>query len=85
LNHDGTLNIDEFMMAVRGEMNQTRLNVVEQAFRKIDKDGNGLMEVDDIKGTYSADRHPDVMQGKRTSDDVLVEFLETFETQLDVL
>ena len=35
---------------------------------KIDKDGNGLLEVQDIKDTYKADRHPDVLQGKKTED-----------------
>ena len=44
-NRDGTLNIDEFLMAIRGDMNQNRVGQVEKAFRKIDKDGNGLLEV----------------------------------------
>jgi len=79
LNRDGTLNIDEFLMAIRGEMNQKRVAQVEKAFRKIDKDGNGLLEVADIKDSYKADRHPDVLQGKKTDEQVLLEFLETFE------
>ena len=37
-NRDGTLNIDEFLMAIRGEMNGERTELVEMAFRKIDKD-----------------------------------------------
>jgi len=37
-NHDGTLNIDEFLMAIRGELNNKRLAMVKQAFDKIDKD-----------------------------------------------
>lgn len=80
LNHDGTLNIDEFLMAVRGDLNQTRIDIVEKAFKKLDKDGNGFVEYDDIKDIYSADRHPDVIQGKKTKQQVLNEFLETFET-----
>jgi Ca2+-binding EF-hand superfamily protein len=70
---------------VRGDLNQTRLDVVNRAFSKLDKDGNGYVEYEDIKDTYSADRHPDVIQGKRTKQQVLVEFLETFETQLDIM
>ena len=46
LNRDGTLNIDEFLMAIRGEMNQKRVAQVEKAFRKIDKDGK-------IKGSWT--------------------------------
>jgi Ca2+-binding EF-hand superfamily protein len=65
-NHDGTLNIDEFLMAIRGEMNDYRKTVVEQAFNKIDRDGSGYITIDDIKDIYNAKRHPDVVQGKKT-------------------
>jgi len=80
LNHDGTLSIDEFLLAIRGDLNHTRLNIVEQAFKKLDADNNGYIELADIRDLYRADRHPDVLTGKRTADQVLVEFLETFET-----
>ena len=78
-NHDGTLNIDEFLMAIRGELNDFRRGLVQKAFRKIDKNGNGLIELDDIKDTYNAQKHPDVIQGRKTEDQILMEFLETFE------
>lgn len=78
-NRDGTLNIDEFLMAIRGELNQFRANLVEKAFRKIDKDSNGSLEIDDIKDIYNASKHPDVIQGRKTEDQILMEFLETFE------
>lgn len=51
-----------------------------QAYKKLDKDGNGWVDINDIKGTYNANKHPDVMQGKKTEDQILQEFLETFET-----
>jgi Ca2+-binding EF-hand superfamily protein len=35
-NHDGTLNVDEFLMAIRGEMNDFRRALVEKAFRSLD-------------------------------------------------
>lgn len=83
-NRDGTLSIDEFLYAVRGEINQARLSLIQQAFRKIDKDGSGVLDLNDIKGTYNASKHPDVIAGKRTEDQVLVEFLETFETHHNI-
>ncbi len=50
-----------------------------QAFNILDKNENGQIEIDDIRGTYNARMHPDVQSGKKTEDDVLLEFLETFE------
>ena len=38
------------------------------------------MELDDIKGVYNAKNHPDVKAGKKTEDEVLYEFLDTFES-----
>lgn len=78
-NRDGTLNIDEFLMAIRGELNEKRLALVKQAFAKIDRDGSGFLDINDIKDSYNASKHPDVVQGKRTEEQVLIEFLETFE------
>jgi Ca2+-binding EF-hand superfamily protein len=51
-----------------------------QAFDIMDKNGNGEIEIDDIRGTYNARMHPDVKSGKRTEDEILLEFLETFES-----
>jgi len=78
-NRDGTLNIDEFLMSIRGEINPARTAMVEQAFRKIDTDNSGFFGIEDIRDIYKANRHPDVLQGKRTEHQVLLEFLETFE------
>lgn len=35
--------------------------------------------MNEIKNTYSAKCHPDVRVAKRTEDEILGEFLETFE------
>jgi len=66
-------------MAIRGELNDLRRGLVEKAFRKLDKDNNGVLEVDDIKNIYNASKHPDVVQGKKSEEQILMEFLETFE------
>ena len=84
-NRDGTINYDEFLRAVRGPLNGFRRQMVEKAFHKIDKDGSGMIEINDIKDTYNAQKHPDVIQGKKTEAQVLMEFLETFETHHNVI
>lgn len=51
-----------------------------QAFKKLDKDGNGWIDINDVRGVYKANKHPEVISGKKTEDQILQEFLETFET-----
>ena len=36
-----------------------RKKIVSQAFSKLDKDGNGWIDLSDVKGVYKADKHPD--------------------------
>ncbi len=67
-NHDGTINYDEFLYAIRGELNDFRRGLVEKAFNKLDKDDSGFLDIEDIKGLYKADKHPDVIQGRKSED-----------------
>ena len=60
-------------------MNARRQNLVKKAFGVIDKDGSGILDINDIKGTYNAKKHPDVLSGLKTEDDIHMEFLDTFE------
>jgi len=67
------------MRSVVGEMTAFRKALVRRAFDKLDQNKNGIIEIDDIKSFYNAKFHPDVKAGKKTEDEVLAEFLDTFE------
>ena len=47
--------------------------------RKIYQTGNGVVDIEDIRGVYNARQHPDVVAGKKTEDEILCDFLDTFE------
>ena len=63
---NGLIEYDEFLRVIRGPMNETRRAIVAKAFKKMDKDGNGYVDINDITGVYSAKLHPDVKSGKKT-------------------
>lgn len=79
-NGDGTIDYEEFLRGIRGEMNQFRKALAMKAFAILDKDHSGVIDIRDIKGVYNATKHPDVISGKKTEDQVLFEFLDTFES-----
>jgi hypothetical protein len=60
-------------------MNEYRKKFCLMAFDMMDSDKSGLLEIEDIRAKYNAKKHPDVKSGKKTEDEVLLEFLETFE------
>lgn len=75
----GAIDYDEFLRGVRGGMNEFRLSLSKQAFAVMDKDRSGVLDIDDIRQNYNAKMHPDVQAGKKTEDEILYEFLDTFE------
>ena len=62
----GLIEYDEFLRTIRGPMNASRKRIVAQAFAVLDKDGSGMIDINDIRGVYTADKHPDVIAGKKT-------------------
>jgi len=62
----GLIDYDEFLSSIRGPMNPARKKIVLQAFAKMDKDGSGMLDMNDIRGVYNANKHPDVLAGKKT-------------------
>lgn len=77
----GSISFDEFLIGVRGALNERRKQLVLLAFDILDADKSGVVELNDIQAKYDASKHPDVKTGKRTSAEVLSEFLDTFDTE----
>jgi len=75
----GGISYDEFLYGVRGDMNERRSQLCLEAFAIMDTDKSGAIETSDLIGRYSAREHPEVKAGKKTEDEVLTEFLATFE------
>ena len=85
LNRDGTIDYNEFLRIVRGDLSSARLPFVKRAFQKLDRDGSGIVDINDIREVYNASKHPDVLSGKKTDTQVFNEFLETFETHHNIM
>jgi hypothetical protein len=59
--------------------------MVVKVYKSIDINGDGVLDISDIKDKYDASKHPDVKSGKKTQNEVLKEFLETFEMHHNVM
>lgn len=77
----GTIDFDEFLVKLRPPMSQARKNLIFQAFKKLDRSGDGIVTVDDLKGVYKVNKHPKYISGELTEDQVLGEFLSSFDSQ----
>ena len=61
-------------------MSEYRRNWVIRAFKKLDKNSIGVVDANEMKALYEAKNHPDVKSGKKSEDDALMGFIDTFET-----
>lgn len=52
--------------------------MIDKAFLKFDRDGNGIIDSNDLRGVYNVSLHPKVKKGEMTIDQVFMEFLSNF-------
>ncbi|XP_063120118.1 calcyphosin-2 isoform X4 [Rattus norvegicus] len=69
----------EFKRAIFGEMNEYRKSFVRKAFMKLDFNKTGTVSVIDIRKCYCAKKHPRVISGHSTEEEIKSSFLETLK------
>ena len=74
-----------FMRTYKKELNDYKLNIVEEVFSKIDIKGENKINLNELKMKYDASRHPDVLNGKFSEDQKIMEFLDCFELCYNIL
>lgn len=77
--NSGEVSIDEFLIGLRGNLNAKREAVVKQAWKKADKDGNNVFDMQDLKKVFNVNQHPKFQNGDMTAKQIFDEFLGTFE------
>merc|ERR1719379_2579947 len=70
---------DEFLQSAQGRMSSRRLAIVDQAFRSLDIDGSGALELGEFLVRYDCKHHPDVKRGTADAVEVLKRFIVNFE------
>lgn len=61
-------------------MSQTRRSLVIRAFKKLDKTGDGVVTVEDLRGVYNVKKHSKYISGQWSEDQCLGEFLSSFDS-----
>jgi Ca2+-binding EF-hand superfamily protein len=81
-NHDGTVDIDEFLLGMAPPMNQRRLDLVKAAFDLMDYNQDGTITIEDMKLNVDPTGHDEVKRGKMKPDEWLTKYLNEFETDV---
>mmetsp|Transcript_123382 Transcript_123382/g.308241 ORF Transcript_123382/g.308241 Transcript_123382/m.308241 type:complete len:898 (-) Transcript_123382:201-2894(-) len=76
----GQIAYDEFLQSLKDEpLNPERRASVRAAFRRLDTNSEGLVDLNRMIKAYNPTRHPQVSDGTRQPDEVLEEFVETIK------
>lgn len=78
INGDGMLSIEEFVRGLRDPINDRRTNMVTKAFMIMDQNEDGVITVDDIRHMYDVSCHKEFMEGRKSKDEIIQEFLEGY-------
>lgn len=76
----GAINFDEFLRAIRGELNESRVGYIRQAYNKLDVNCDGQVKLDDIAKLYDVSQHPDVKSGLLSEKDAYMQFMSLWDT-----
>jgi len=69
---------------LRGDINDFWLNLIKRAYNeKLDLNHNGKVTVDVIGEIYDPSHHPDVVNGLKSWDEVLLEFMKKWDKDGD--
>jgi Ca2+-binding EF-hand superfamily protein len=72
------LNFDQFVIMMRGYLTPQRRALVHRAFRKMDRDGSGVVDWNDLKDVYNVAQHPKVLSGEFSEEMALTDVLSKY-------
>ena len=84
-NNNNYLDFSSFIRNFKKELNENKLSSVEQAFTVIDINGNDRVPLNYIKKAFKCSNHPDVLSGRKNEEEVVLEFLDCFNINYEIL
>ncbi|RYG62823.1 DUF4496 domain-containing protein, partial [archaeon] len=78
---NGFIDLTEFLVGIKGDINERRRSIVRQAFNLLDKDSSGEVSVDEVLQCYDLTWHPEVRAGKMTVQEAARDFMKTWDRQ----
>ena len=53
--------------------------MVNKAFAMMDRDGSGVINIQDIGSIYDVSMNPEFLEGRKTREEILADFLNNFD------
>ena len=76
--HKGLIKYNDLIMILINNVNENRIILIQNLFDKIRK-GKEYILLNDIKKYFNPDKYPDVLEQKKTSDEIAFDFIDSLE------
>ena len=76
---DGNITYEEFIRGLRDGLTERRQAMVDKAFALIDRNNSGTITIADIDAIYDVSQNQDFIDGTKTRQEILEEFLNGFD------
>ena len=76
--HKGLIKYNDLIMILINNINENRIILIQNLFDKIRK-GKEYILLNDIKKYFNPEKYPDVLEQKKTSDEIAFDFIDSLE------
>ena len=76
--HKGLIKYNDLIMILINNVNENRIILIQNLFDKIRK-GKEYILLNDIKKFFNPEKYPDVLEQKKTSDEIAFDFIDSLE------
>lgn len=74
------INYEKFLKKLILELNQRRSHIVNEAFKKLDVENCGIIDISEVKSAFSSKNSPIVREGVMSEEAFYSSFIETFQS-----
>ena len=75
----GTINYDDFIRILRGELNEKRKDLVQNIFKHLDIDNRGELSIDELLNIYNPKQSLEYLEQKKSEDEAMRIFEESLK------
>lgn len=72
------INIDDFLIAIRGKPNDERQACIDLVFNKFDKTRSGYADTNDLRKVFNCVKHPKILTGELNEDQIFYLYLKNY-------
>lgn len=75
------INIDSFLIAIRGKANEERQACIDLVFNKFDKTRSGYADTNDLRKVFNCVKHPKILTGEFNEDQIFYLYLKNYSDE----